>query len=52
MGISLIYSVLYPLCFEGDQVIAAQDYDEINYMTRKPIEDYKIRGLEIPDVQV
>ena len=47
MGVPIGDNMLYTLCFADDQVIIAQDYDDINYMTRKLIEEYQKWGLEI-----
>ena len=37
----------YMLCFVNDQVLIAQYYDDINYMTRTLIEEYQKRRLDI-----
>lgn len=47
MGIPLNNTNIYSLSFADDQVIMAQDYDDIEYMTRKLIEEYKKWGLEV-----
>lgn len=48
MGIPLDdeYTV-YTLSFADDQVVVAQDIDDIEYMTRKLIEEYDKYGLEV-----
>ena len=38
-----IYSVL----FADDQLLIAQDYEELEYMTRKLIEEYEVWGLKL-----
>ena len=35
------------LCFADDQVLIAQDHDDINYVTRKFTEEYHKWGLDI-----
>lgn len=40
-------TTLYTLCFADDQVIVAQDQEDLTYMTRKLIEEYKNWGLEV-----
>ncbi|XP_030751029.1 uncharacterized protein LOC115878622 [Sitophilus oryzae] len=35
VGVPIGDNMLYTLCFADDQVIIAQDYDDINYMTRR-----------------
>ncbi|XP_030766854.1 uncharacterized protein LOC115890691 [Sitophilus oryzae] len=47
MGILLNDSILYTLCFADDQIILAQDYEDLEYMTRKLIEKYNKWGLEV-----
>lgn len=47
MGIPLNDYVLYTLCFADDQIVLAQDYDDLEYMTRKLIEEYDKWGLEV-----
>lgn len=48
MGIPLNdNTTLYTLCFADDQVVIAQDRDDLNYMTRKLVEEYKKWGLEV-----
>ena len=43
----LIDNTVYTLCFADDQVVVAQDYHGMEYMTRKLIEKYKLWGLEV-----
>ena len=40
-------TTLYTLCFADDQIVIAQDHEDLSYMTRKLIEEYKKWGLEI-----
>lgn len=47
MGIALSSGMLYTLCFTDDQVVIAQDYEDIEYMTRKLFQEYKEWDLEV-----
>jgi len=47
MGISLNDTTLYTLCFADDQIVLAQDYEDLEYMTRKLIEEYNKWGLDV-----
>lgn len=48
MGIPLTDdSTLYTLCFADDQIVLAQDYEDLQYMSKKLIEEYKHWGLEV-----
>lgn len=47
MGMPLNESILYTLCFADDQIVIAQDHDDMNYMMRKLIEEYEKWGLEV-----
>ncbi|XP_030762136.1 uncharacterized protein LOC115886948 [Sitophilus oryzae] len=48
MGIPQINEdTLYTLFFADDQIVLAQDHDDLEYMARKLIEEYKKWGLEI-----
>lgn len=47
MGIPLTDYTLYTLCFADDQVVVAQDYDDLNYMARKLVEEYSEWGLDV-----
>ena len=46
MGIPITDTLLCTLCFANGQVIVTQDCDDVNYMTRKLIDEYKTWGLE------
>lgn len=35
------------LCFADDQILVAQDQEDLNYITRKLIEEYKKWDLEV-----
>lgn len=47
MGLPLNEHILYTLCFADDQIVIAQEYDDMEYMTRKLIEEYNKWGLEV-----
>lgn len=47
MGIPLTDSTLYTLCFADDQVIIAQDSEDLSYMMRKLLEEFTEWGLEV-----
>jgi len=47
MGLPLNEHTLYTLCFADDQIVIAQEYDDMEYMTRKLIEEYNKWGLEV-----
>lgn len=47
MGLPLEDYILYTLSFADDQVVIAQDYEDLEYMTRKLIEEYTKWGLEV-----
>ena len=41
MGMPTDNIMVNTLCFADDQVLIAQDYDDMNYMTCKFIEEYQ-----------
>jgi len=47
MGIEIGNSCLYTLLFADDQVVIANDEEDITYMTRKLIDEYRGWGLNI-----
>lgn len=47
MGLPLDDGTIYTLSFADDQVVIAQDYEDMEYMTRKLIEQYEKWGLEV-----
>lgn len=48
MGIPLNdNTTLFTLCFADDQIVIAQDHEDLSYMTRKLIEEYTKWGLEV-----
>ena len=40
-------TTLYTLCFADDQVVLAQDREDLEYMARNLIEEYSKWGLEV-----
>lgn len=47
MGIPLIDNFLFTVSFADDQVVIAPDYDDLNFMMRKLISEYKSWGLGV-----
>lgn len=47
MGIPLNENILYTLSFADDQIVLAQDIEDLEYMTRKLVEEYEKWGLEV-----
>jgi len=47
MGIPIQNTFVYSISFADDQVLLAQDHDDIEYMTRKLKEEYEKWGLAI-----
>lgn len=37
---------MYIRCFADDQVISAEDHDDLEYISRKLVEEYQKRGFE------
>ena len=38
---------IYSLLFADDQLLTAQDYEDLEYMTRKLIDEYELWGLKL-----
>jgi hypothetical protein len=47
MGVPIQYTYVYSLNFADDQVLLAQDHDDMEYMARKLKEEYEKWGLAI-----
>jgi len=47
MGIPINNNMIYSLSFADDQLLITQDYDDMEYMTRKLTEEYRKGGLDI-----
>ena len=42
-----VHLVFGHLLFADDQLLIAQDYEDLEYMTRKLIDEYELRGLKL-----
>ena len=38
---------IYSMLFADDQLLIAQDYEDLEYMTRKLIDEYELWGLKL-----
>jgi hypothetical protein len=47
MGLEIQDTTIYSILFADDQLIIAQDYENLEYMTRKLIEEYEAWGLKL-----
>jgi len=47
MGLEIQDTTIYSMLFAGDQLLIAQDYEDLEYMTGKLIEEYELWGLEL-----
>jgi hypothetical protein len=47
MGLEIQDKTLYSMLFADDQLQIAQDYEDIEYVTRKLIEEYELWGLKL-----
>jgi hypothetical protein len=47
MGLEIQDTEIYSMLFADDQLIIAQDYENLEYMTRKLIEEYEAWGLKL-----
>ena len=47
MGLEIQDTTVYALLFAGDQLLIAQDYEDLEYMTRKVIDEYELWGLKL-----
>ena len=41
MGLEIQDTTIYSMLFADDQLLNAQDYEDLEYMTRKLIDDYE-----------
>ena len=46
-GIGNQYTTIYSLLFADDQLLIAQDYEDLEYTTRKLIDEYELWGLKL-----
>jgi len=47
MGLEIQDTTIYSLLFADDKLLIAQDYEDLEYMTRKLIDEYELWGLKI-----
>jgi len=47
MGLEIKDMTINSVLFADDQLIIAQDYEDLEYMTRKLIDEYELWGLKL-----
>ena len=47
MGLEIQDKTIYSMLFADDQLLIAQDYEDLEYMTRKLIDEYELWGLKL-----
>jgi len=47
MGLEIQDTTIYSMLFADDQLLIAHDYEDLEYITRKLIEEYELRGLKL-----
>jgi hypothetical protein len=47
MGLKIQDRTIYTMLFADDQLLIAQNYEELQYMTRILIEQYELWGLKL-----
>ena len=47
MGLEIQDTTIYSTLFADDQLLIAQDYEDLEYMARKLIEEYELWGLKL-----
>jgi hypothetical protein len=47
MGLEIQYTTIYSLLFADDQLLIAQDYEDLEYVTRKLIDEYELWSLKL-----
>jgi hypothetical protein len=47
MGLEIQNTTIYSMLFAADQLIISQAYEDLEYMTRKLIEEYEVWGLKL-----
>jgi hypothetical protein len=47
MGLEIQDVTIYSKLFADDQLLIAQNYEELQYMTRKLIDEYELWGLKL-----
>ena len=47
MGLEIKDMTIYSMLFADDQLLIAQDYEDLEYMRRKLIDEYELWGLKL-----
>jgi hypothetical protein len=47
MGLEIQDTTIFSMLFADDQLLIAQDYEDLEYMTRKLIDEYELWGLKL-----
>jgi hypothetical protein len=47
MELEIQDTTIYSLLFADNQLLIAQDYEDLEYMTRKLMDEYKLWGLKL-----
>jgi len=47
MGLEIQDTTIYTILCADDQLLIAQDYEDLEYMTKKLIDDYELWGLKL-----
>jgi len=47
MGMEIQDTTIYSMLFTDDRLLIAQDYEDLDYMTRKLIDEYELWGLKL-----
>ena len=47
MGLEIQDKTIYSMLFADNQLLITQDYENLEYMTRKLIEEYEVGGLKL-----
>jgi len=47
MELKIQDTTIYSMLFADDQLLIAQDYEDLEYMTRNLIEEYEMWGLKL-----
>jgi hypothetical protein len=47
MGLEIQDTTIYSMLFADNQLLIAQEYEDLEYRTRKLIEEYEVWGLKL-----
>jgi len=47
MGLEIQDTTIHSMLFADDQLLIAQDYEDLEYMTRKLIDEYELWDLKL-----